>query len=359
MTRASVALAIVSVLVACASKPPPDFAPDPALVARIEAIRVVPRTEYACPGGRIRADYEAVLDDGTVLPFSRDYDDDNPPSLHVVFLSRLSPEAASHEDGDWTADRDPLRSAMEGFRLTAVLRARPELTATAVVAPEYSCVPHAFGFSGATGLPGPDVLLRLGTVRSPFYDRLLVLAVEVGDAPPFYVLHDADLVPPSDWYVVGSQGGRGERGARGAQGGPGAEGRAGCPGGPGGAGGIGQAGGMGAPGGPGGSVTLLVPEDERFLAGLVDARSVGGPGGPGGRGGEGGPGGPGGQGILVNGQRCENGPAGPQGRDGPEGGEGPSGPPGNPPRVITVPSGDVFGSRVPQALQALLDFSRN
>jgi hypothetical protein len=359
MTRASVALAIVSVLVACASKPPPDFAPDPALVARIEAIRVVPRTENACPGGRIRADYEAVLDDGTVLPFSRDYDDDNPPSLHVVFLSRLSPEAASHEDGDWTADRDPLRSAMEGFRLTAVLRARPELTATAVVAPEYSCVPHAFGFSGATGLPGPDVLLRLGTVRSPFYDRLLVLAVEVGDAPPFYVLHDADLVPPSDWYVVGSQGGRGERGARGAQGGPGAEGRAGCPGGPGGAGGIGQAGGMGAPGGPGGSVTLLVPEDERFLAGLVDARSVGGPGGPGGRGGEGGPGGPGGQGILVNGQRCENGPAGPQGRDGPEGGEGPSGPPGNPPRVITVPSGDVFSSRVPQALQALLDFSRN
>lgn len=359
MTRTLAAVAVAAVLTGCASKPPPDFAPDPGLVERIEAIRVVPRSERACPGGRISTDYEAVLDDGTVLPFSREYDDDNPPALHVVFLSRQSPDAVSHENGDWTADRDPLRSAMEGFRLTAVMRTRPELTATAVVVPEYSCVPHAFGFSGATGLPGPDVLLRLGTVASPFYARLLVLAVEVGDAPAFYVLHDAGAVPPSDWYQVESRGGRGARGVRGDRGARGPAGRAGCPGEAGGPGGVGQAGGRGAPGGAGGSVTILVPEDERFLAGLVDARSVGGPGGQGGRGGEGGPGGPGGTGIVVNGQRCEDGPAGPTGREGPEGDEGPPGPPGNPPRVITVSSGDVFGSRVPQALQALLDFSRN
>jgi hypothetical protein len=359
MSRTVAAVAAGVLLTGCASKPPADFAPDPALVARIDAIRVLPQSEYACPGGRIRTDYEAVLDDGTVLPFSRDYDDDDPPALHVMFLARQSAEAVSHENGDWTADRDPLHSVMEGFRLTAVMRARPELTATAVVAPEYSCVPHSFGFSGPTGGPGPDVLLRLGTVSSPFYDRLLLLAVEVGDAPPFYVMHDAEDVPPSDWYVVESRGGRGAKGPRGARGTPGPAGRAGCPGAAGGAGGTGLTGGPGGGGGPGGSVTILVPDAERFLAGLVDARSVGGPGGPGGRGGEGGPGGAGGDGILVNGQRCEAGPDGPRGREGPDGEVGPPGAPGNPPRVITVSSGDVFGSRVPKALQALLDFSRN
>lgn len=359
MTRTALTVVVAGLLAACASKPPPDFAPDPALLSRIATIQVVPRSDHACPGERIRVDYEAVLDDGTVLPFSHEYDDDDPPALHVMFLGRQSSEAVSHENGDWTTDRDPLRSAVEGFRLSAVMRARPELTASAVVAPEYSCIPHTFRFSGASGHPGPDVLLRLGTVGSPFYDRLVVLGVEVGDAPPFYVLHAAALVPPADWYVVESRGGRGQRGVRGEPGKTGPAGRAGCPGAPGGVGGSGQTGGTGAAGGPGGSVTILVPENERFLAGIVDARTVGGPGGPGGRGGAGGPGGPGGEGIVVNGRRCEDGPSGTKGADGPTGPDGPAGAPGNRPRVITVSSGDVFGSRVPQALQALLDFSRN
>ena len=106
-------------------------------------------------------------------------------------------------------------------------------------------------------------------------------------------------------------------------------------------------------------MTIMVSDDERFLAGLVSAQTVGGLGGKGGRGGEGGPGGEGGEGILVNGRRCDDGSRGPKGRDGPAGEDGPLGAPGNPARVITVSSGDVFGSRVPQALLALLDFSRN
>ena len=365
MLRRLIVVALAGAVAGCGSKPPPDFAPDPGLLARIEVIRIIPRADFACPGGTIRTDYEAVLDDGPVLPFSRDYDGDNPPALHVMFLSRQSSEAASHGNGDWTADRDVLLSAMDGFTLTAVMRDRPDLTATVTVAPEYSCQPHTFRFAGATGsaaapgLPGPDVLLRLGTLRSPFYDRLLVLGVEVGDAPPFYVMHAAEAVPPSDWYAVHSVGGRGGRGVRGEEGVVGVNGRDGCPGAPGGTGGRGSAGGVGAPGGSGGAVTILVSEEERFLAGLVDGRSVGGPGGPGGHGGKGGPGGPGGRGIIVNGRQCDDGPVGSRGSDGPRGPEGPAGAPGNPPRIITVASGDVFGTRVPSGLQALLDYSRN
>src|SRR5512145_2297155 len=56
-------------LSACSHKPPPDFAPDPGLVARIDSIRmIVPAA--ACPGTTIPASYEAVLDDGSLVPFA-------------------------------------------------------------------------------------------------------------------------------------------------------------------------------------------------------------------------------------------------------------------------------------------------
>lgn len=360
----SVLAALAVSATACSHGPPPDFAPDPGLVARIVELRMTTGAEYACPGQSLRADYEAVLDDGTVVPFARRYDKDDPPALHVVLLDRRSGEAVSQEDGDWSTDADPLQSALGGFRLEASLRARPELTVSAVVAPEYSCLRHAFHFAGATGRtggpgsPGPDVLVRLGIVRSPYYERLLVMGVEVGDAPPFYVLQDADAVPPSDWFVLESAGGRGGRGAHGAKGATGAKGRDGCPGARGGAGAPGAVGGPGGPGGSGGPVTVIVPTEQPFLAGLVDGGSPGGPGGPGGEGGDGGAGGPGGSGIIVNGRRCADGPTGPAGGPGPEGPAGVAGAPGNAPRVITVSERDVFGPRVPQPLMALLDFPR-
>lgn len=354
---------LVWLATACSHGPPADFAPDPGLVERIVEIRMT-TAAFACPGGGIRADYEAVLDDGTVVPFARKYDEDRPPQLHVVFLERRSEEAAPQEDGDWSTDPDPLLSAMHGFRLHAALSARPSLTASATVGPEYSCLRHAFQFSGATGrtgaagAPGPDVLVRLGIVRSPFYERLLVFGVEVGDAPPFYVLADADDVPPSDWFEVQSVGGSGARGRRGPEGARGAPGQDGCPGRPGGQGGVGGPGGQGGPGGSGGPITVIVPTAQPFLAGLVDGSSPGGPGGEGGEGGAGGPGGAGGSGIVVSGSRCEDGPDGPKGATGQPGTPGVGGAPGNPPRVLTVAESDVFGPRVPQPLLALLDFSR-
>ncbi len=362
--RSTAALPLV-LLAACSSKPPPDYAPDPGLVAQISELRLYPTPARVCPGATIEAEYEALLGDGRVIPFASRYDKDHPPPLHVIFLRRTSTEADPREDGDWDTWPDPMASVMDGFRLHAALKARPSLTVSATVEPEYSCVPHAFRFDGRRGaraqpgFPGPDVVVRLDVLRSPFYERLLVASIEVGNAPPFYVLQDADLIPPSDWLIVESRGGRGGRGVDGTPGTKGQAGATGCPGGNGGAGGAGGNGGPGAPGGPGGHVTVIASTELPYLAGLVEARSPGGPGGLGGRGGEGGPGGDAGPGRIAEGRRCEAGEAGQQGPAGTPGPEGPSGTPGARARIITVSPADVFGQRVPPALGALLDYSRS
>ncbi|NIM51234.1 MAG: hypothetical protein GTN62_14940 [Gemmatimonadales bacterium] len=356
---------LTCVLVACSQKPPPDYAPDPGLVAEIAELRMVTRPQQACPGETIEAEYEAVLGDGRVIPFARKYDKDRPPALHVMFLRLSSPEADAESDGDWDTDPDPLASAMEGFRLRAELLARPSLGISAVVAPEYSCLSHAFRFEGRRGargqpgFPGPDVLVRVDILSSPFYERLLVASIEVGQAPPFYALYDADAVPPSDWLVLESRGGRGGRGVDGATGAEGAAGTAGCPGGVGGAGGAGGNGGAGGPGGPGGHVTVMAPSEQPYLAGIVDARSPGGLGGKGGRAGKPGPGGAGGKGTTSGGRRCADGDPGPPGQEGKAGAEGSRGSPGPRARVITVSAADVFARPVPPSLQALLDYARH
>jgi hypothetical protein len=351
---------LAGLLSACAHKPPADFVPDPGLVARIEAIRIE-APAAACPGQNLPAAYVAVLDDGSEVPFATRYDEKHPPPLHVVFLTRYSASARALEDGDWDTADDPLLSALEGFRLRAMVRAKPSVMAEVVVAPEYSCLNHVFGFEGeagargASGGPGPDVTVRLALAASPFVARLLVAEITVAAAPPFYLLADADAVPPADWLVVTARGGRGGRGTDGTAGAKGLAGRAGCPGGPGGAGGAGGNGGPGGAGGPGGHVTVIVPDSDPFLAGLVDARSEGGNGGDGGRVGKGGAGGEGGA-AQGDPRRCSAGPRGANGPDGRSGPEGPRGERGQRPQVITVPAASVFGSRVRPELNALLTY---
>jgi hypothetical protein len=360
--RGAAVAVVAGLLSACAHKPPADFAPDPGLVTRIAAIRIdVPAV--ACPGQTIDASYTAVLDDGSEVPFATRYDEKHPPPLHVVFLNRYSPTARALENGNWDTADDPLLSALDGFRLRAILRAKPGVMAEVVVPPVYDCLDHAFAFEGergdrgSSGGPGPDVTVRLALGSSPFVGRLIVAEIAVAAAPPFYVLADADAVPPADWLVVASRGGPGGRGRDGTAGAKGLDGSAGCPGGPGGAGGAGGSGGPGGPGGRGGHVTVIAPENDPFLAGLVDARSEGGPGGLGGKAGTGGAGGAGG-GVGVQGdvRRCTAGPRGADGPDGRPGREGPQGEPGQRPQVITVPVASVFGSRPRPELAALLTY---
>src|SRR6266496_4549640 len=173
------------VTTACSHKPPADFAPDPGLVAQVRDIRIVTTQARACPGATLQASYEAVLADGSRVPFARTYDKKHPPRLHVVFLDRSSPDAVSRESGDWVTNANPLWTAASGFRLTATLSAKPAVQNTIVIAPEYSCMGHGFQFSGEPGGAaqaggnGPDVTVRLAILRSPFYDKLIVAAVEV------------------------------------------------------------------------------------------------------------------------------------------------------------------------------------
>ncbi len=348
---------VLTVLGSCAHGPPADFAPDPALVDRIREIRLNAPSQ-ACPGQSFPVAYTAVLNDGSQVPFESRYDKDHPPRLHVVFLDRTSAAATPLENGAWTAERDPLVTVTTGFRLTAALRQKPSVVGTTTIEPEYSCLPHAFGFEGAPGErggaggDGPDVTVRLGIVRSPFVERLLVAGIEISNALPFYTVADANVVPPRDWLIIESRGGRGGRGRNGS---PGTKGQDAplpdvCPGSNGGPGSPGGRGGDGGPGGRGGRITIIVPTEVPFLAGLVDARTPGGPGGEGGAGGDGGAGGR--HGAVAN---CDRpGMNGASGEKGAPGGRGGDGPYGQRPQVITVSGRDVFGTRIPMGLADLL-----
>lgn len=348
------------VLAACgAPKPPRDFAPDPGLVARIREIQIS-TTRQACPGQAFAAYYTAILDDGSRIPFETRYDEDRPPRLHIVFLDRSSPDAEPLKDGGWRAEEDPVRTVRTGFRLTAVLRANPAMQASATLAPEYACQRHVLRFEGSSGYEGrpggdgPDVTVRLAMLRSPFSERLLVAGVEVGRAPPFYVLADANTAPPRDWLIVRAAGGSGATGVEGERGQAGAAGQPGCPGSDGATGGRGGAGGAGGAGGRGGRMTIIAPSEEPFMAGLVAAESPGGPGGKGGKGGPGGKGGAGGSGTTQEGRRCGDGRVGQAGERGLAGSDGSEGPDGPRPRTITVPMREVLGTNLPPELAELL-----
>jgi len=332
------------------------------LVAQIRDIRIVTGYARACPGGVIPASYEAVLASGERVSFSRSYDKKHPPRLHVVFLDRESPDAVSQEDGDWVTERDPLATVSTGFRLTATLRANSRITNTVVVPPDYRCMPHTFAFSGEpggpgeAGEPGPDATVRLAVLRSPFYDKLFVAGIQVGLAPPFYVLQDAGAVPPADWLVIEARGGRGGSGVAGTRGADGSAGAAGCPAQAGAPGGNGGNGGSGGPGGRGGRINVIVPLDNPFLAGIVAGRSPGGAGGPGGPGGAGGKGGKGGQGGTdASNRRCPDAVDGAPGQAGSAGPTGSQGSPGPRSIVVTAPAREIFGVQVPPELGSLLE----
>src|SRR5438045_2443755 len=179
-----VATAALIVTAACGPKrPPPTFAPDPGLVEQIREIRMSTSTS-ACPGESFGATYTAVLKDGSFVPFETRYDKDQPPRLHVVFLQRWSNDATPLEAGGWSTTRDPLATAITGFRLNVALRAKPNIATSTVVTPEYSCMQHTFGFSGTgAGANGPQVTVSLGLLLAPVHERRPVAGIEVEDAP--------------------------------------------------------------------------------------------------------------------------------------------------------------------------------
>src|SRR2546421_10204386 len=88
------------IVAACSHAPPPDFAPDPGLISQVRDLRIVTTQDRACPGGWIQTSYEAVLADGSRVPFARTYAKKHPPRLHVVRLERSHPDPVSRESAD-------------------------------------------------------------------------------------------------------------------------------------------------------------------------------------------------------------------------------------------------------------------
>jgi len=335
MRRDGISIGAALLAIGCSHAPPRDFAPDPGLIAQIREIRIVPQESRGCPGAPIHAAYEAILADGSSVPFARSYNKKQPPRLHVQFLERKSPDAVARQDGDWVAEPNPLATKSTGFRLTATLRANPSITSTIVLPPTYDCLRRQFAFVGASGVvglsgqSGPDVTVRLDVQSSLFYQQLYVAGIQVGGARPVYVLADSSTIGLTEWLVVESRGGDGGNGLAGSDGIDGTPGAPGCPGQSGGQGRDGSDGGAGGDGGHGGRITIVVPPNRRHLAELVKTASGGGSGGLGGDGGRGGRGGTGGAGLFdANNQPCMSGSDGSPGHDGWRGRSGFAGSPG-------------------------------
>jgi hypothetical protein len=346
---------LMALILACAQRQlPPGYQPELTLLDRVESINIK-TPPFACPGQNLPAAYEARLDDGTILPFATEYDDDNPPPLHISFLSRSSPEAEPLEDGSWDIASDPLSGATTGYRLNALLMHKPTVHAQLVVDPDYSCLPHAFEFQGEQGQDGPRVTVRVDILSSPFFERLFLAEILPSGSDPLYVLADADRLPRTGWLTIESKGGTGVQGRPGRRGRPGRSGSPGCPGGRGESGGMGGPGGRGGPGGSGGEIFLMVPTGETGLAWLVQARSPGGVGGPGGLGGAGGRGGSGGS---ASGEGCSSGSSGSDGLQGGTGRRGVMGSDGPALQIIEFPRERVFRQNGPAALWVLIEQAR-
>src|SRR6266566_633441 len=220
MRRDGISIGAALLAIGCSHAPPRDFAPDPGLIAQIREIRIVPQESRGCPGAPIHAAYEAILADGSSVPFARSYNKKQPPRLHVQFLERKSPDAVARQDGDWVAEPNPLATKSTGFRLTATLRANPSITSTIVLPPTYDCLRRQFAFVGASGVvglsgqSGPDVTVRLDVQSSLFYQQLYVAGIQVGGARPVYVLADSSTIGLTEWLVVESRGGDGGNGSQ-------------------------------------------------------------------------------------------------------------------------------------------------
>src|SRR2546430_309448 len=189
----------VTSFVACSHAPPADFAPDPGLISQVRDLRIVTTQDRACPGGWIQTSYEAVLADGSRVPFARTYDKKHPPRLHVVFLERSSPDAVSRESGDWVTNANPLWTAASGFRLTATLSAKPAGQQTVVIPPEDGWMSHGFPFSGGPGGAGRPAPYHR-PAKHPF---------------PRGVARGA---PPGGRGGAGGRGGKGGKGGKGGRG---------------------------------------------------------------------------------------------------------------------------------------------
>ena len=274
----------------------------------LHALAIIPATSRACPGEVISTRYEATTASGRRIGLT---------GARLQLLERSGSGVNARTDGSWVADVDPLSSAMTGFRLRAALKSNSTVRADTVIVPIYSCPRRP--------IIVPAAHVRLGVLRSPFHDSIVVAAVELNRGTLQVIVLAPDEMK-SGAIRVDAKGTDGRPGARGRNGTKGASCEAGQPG---------DDGEDGGPGGNGGSVDLIVQADAPWLANLVSVTNAGGRGGAGGQGGIGGQPGASGQSSTGRGRGAACSSA--AGRPGRPGRPGVNGTPGPPPKVSTIP----------------------
>lgn len=298
--------------------------------------------------------------------------------LDFVDFAFHSEQGTFDKDGWFSPSKDLLSTAGKEFQIKSVFRRRPDkFTFTTSYKPDYTCIKSSGsggapgrdgqggqdgaagktgsggssrsaggdggdggigtpGGGGGDGSPGPKLQVYATMVKTPFYERLVALAID-GDAQDFL------LVPEGQPITIRANGGAGGVGGHGGRGGSGGTGGSGNPGGRGGRGGGGGPGGNGGNGGPGGSIDLVY--DARFvdLKAQIKLDVAGGAAGPGGQGGSAGSAGHGGSGMTPpasSGYSPPSAQSGPSGSDGSSGSQGTAGRSGQAGRASAAP-GDV------------------
>jgi hypothetical protein len=277
----------------------------------IRSLSIVPASPNACPGEVIMARYVATTSDGNRAALN---------AGDLAILDRSGTNVVTRADGAWQTDANPLASAATGFRLHAALKSDSSVRADTVVTPTYACDKRPIDMRGSASASG-NAFIRLGVLRSPFHDSIVVASLEVGSGVNRVIV----LGPPeirNGVIRVDASGRAGVAGNAGRNGLNGAACERGQPG---------ENGDDGSPGGPGGRVDLIVQADAPWLANLVSISNNGGQGGAGGRGGAGGQSGAGSS--ARSSASCPTGVA----RSGNAGRPGAAGPPGPVPKVSTIP----------------------
>ena len=199
---------------ACAGR----SAMSPASPAHTEviALRVLPKQARACPGQVIAVDYVGRRADGSRV------------ALAPGDVSPMSPasrgegdaEVEPRNDGTWRTSADPMRSVLSGFRLSVALARDTSVRADTVVAPSYECSHTAIVLPSSDRYHLTTAHVRLGTFATPFYDSVVVVAVELeGHSPTLTVLGPREMRPGAIRIVA-----PGRNGAPGRAGRPGADG---------------------------------------------------------------------------------------------------------------------------------------
>jgi hypothetical protein len=280
-----------------------------AVRGEIRSLVIRPLSRAACAGEPIATRYEAILQNGDRTTLG---------ARDLALLRRSGAGVYLRDDGSWQTDVNPLISAMTGFVLHAWLESDSSVRADTIVTPTYGCARTTIDARG-TASADDATYIRLGVLRSPFHDSIVVAAFESGKNTsrvmllgPREMRNGAIRIDAS-----GRPGSKGRAGTAGANGGP-------CE-----RGAPGEQGEDGGAGGPGGRIDIIVQADAPWLANLVVISNEGGAGGAAGAGGVGGRAGTGG-----GGRSCPSGVQAPNGRPGRQ---GPAGLPGPRPTVSTIP----------------------